>query len=268
MLYELYTYITTTSPQYVRHMDYLYEAIAMRGRYQRNRSAWQTHLDITRQQIVTAAERCHNRNKVVVLGAGLLLDVPLRELSAMFQEVALLDIVFLPEVRRKVRPYANVKLVQLDVTDMARTLYENFHSGNASLPAASPWVPAIDENTGLVVSLNILSQLWVIPRTYVLKKLRNIEAEQVDDWCRQIVESHYAFLRSRSCSVCMIADYEFVKRDPEGLIVSRASTVSGLKLPAPDASWIWNIAPRGEERQFLSTELNVGAWYFPVQLHV
>jgi hypothetical protein len=36
---------------------------------------------------------------VVVLGAGLLLDVPLNALSSLFREVVLVDIVFLPEVQ-------------------------------------------------------------------------------------------------------------------------------------------------------------------------
>jgi hypothetical protein len=63
------------------------------------------------------------------------------------------------------------------------------------------------------------------------------------------------------CDVCLVADHEFVKRDQEGCIVSRGSTVSGLVLPEPDASWTWNIVPMGEKRQYLSKELYVGAWH-------
>ena len=186
MLYELYTYVTTPCPQYVRHMDYLSEAIAMRGRHLRNRTAWQPHLEQTRRAILSAAEGSRNRSKVVILGSGLLLDVPLEELSAMFREVVLLDIVFLPEVYKRVKRYGNVRLVQHDVTNMAQKLYENIRSGQPELPSAAPSVPDIDKNTGLVISLNILSQLWVMPRTYALKKLRNLEEEDVDDWCKQI----------------------------------------------------------------------------------
>jgi len=260
MFSNLFPFLTTTHPQYVRHMDYLDETKAMKKRSERNRAAWQPHLEETRRFVLSAAEQCGSRKKVVVLGAGLLLDVPLQELSAMFEEVFLLDIVILPEVRRQVKTFENVKLIQHDVTNMAERLYKNVLQGIDGLPAAAPSVPVINENTSLVVSLNILSQLWVIPRAYVQSKIRGLGEEELNDWCRQIVESHYRSLASLSCPVCLVADHEFVKRDREGNVVSRGSTVYSLALPKPDTSWIWNIAPIGDDQQFLSKELGVGAW--------
>ncbi len=243
-------------------MDYLAEAKAMKKRYLRNRASWQPHLEKTREFVLSAAEKCRNRSKVVVLGAGLLLDLPLEELSKMFQEVALLDIVFLPQANRKSKAYGNVRVIQHDVTNMAAKLHENIHHGVQELSQASPAISEVDENTGLVVSLNILSQLWVMPRAYALAKMPGLDEEAVDDWCRQIVESQYAYLTSLRCDLCLVADHEFVKRNREGSVVSRGSSVYGLALPKPDASWTWNIAPIGDDQQFLSKELNVGAWLF------
>lgn len=265
MFSNLFPFPTTHHPQYVRHMDYLAEAKAMKKRSERNRAAWRPHLEKTREFVLSAAEKCESRSKAVVLGAGLLLDLPLEELSKMFQEVALLDIVFLPEARKKAKAYGNVMLVQHDVTNMAAKLHANIHQGIRELPQASPTIPEINENTGLVVSLNILSQLWVIPRAYALAKLHDLDEEDVNDWCRQIVESHYAYLTSLWCSVCLVADHEFVKQDREGSIVSRGSTVHSLALPEPDTFWTWSIAPIGDDQQFLSRELNVGAWLFRQQ---
>jgi uncharacterized UPF0146 family protein len=233
----------------------------MRERYQRSRASWKPHLEHSRRFVVSVAERCRNRSKAVILGAGLLLDVPLEELSSLFREVVLIDIVFLPEARRSVRKFDNVKLIRHDVTNMAQKLYENIHHGHSELPESIPTVPEIDDNTGLVVSLNILSQLWVVPRMYALWKLPGLDEELVEDWCRQIVESHYAYLRSKPCSVCFIADHEAVKYDREGRIASRESTVFDMELPRVDASWTWDIVPMGYGRQFLSKELNVGAWH-------
>lgn len=261
MFSELFTYLTTHCPQYVRHMDYLSEAIDMRRRHRRNQEAWQSHLENTRRFVLASAEKCANRNKAVVLGAGLLLDMPLTELSSMFREVELLDIVFLPETRRSTKRYGNVRLIQCDVTNMAQRLHENINRGLRELPDSRPDVHEIDKDTGLVVSLNILSQLWVVPRAYALKKLPGIDEEQIDDWCRQIVEAHYTFLKSMNCAVCLVADHEFVKRDCDKNVVSQCSTIFGLALPKPDASWTWNIVPLGEDRQFVSKELIVGAWH-------
>ncbi|HET7319791.1 MAG TPA: hypothetical protein VFK23_11690, partial [Nitrospirota bacterium] len=185
----------------------------------------------------------------------------LKELSSLFQEVVLVDIVFLPEVRSIIKQFGNVKLLRHDVTNMAKHLHENIRRGLRELPDAAPAAPEIDEKAGLVVSLNLLSQLWVVPRSYARIKLSGLNEEQVDDWCGRIVQSHYTFLRSIPCDVCLVADHEFVKRDQKGRIVSQGSTVSGLFLPEPDASWTWNIIPMGENRQYLSKELNVGAWH-------
>jgi len=262
MLFELFTYLTTRCPQYVRHMDYLYEAIAMRGRYKRNRAAWQLHLENSRRFILSSAEKCSSRQKVVVLGAGLLLDVPLEELSSLFREVVLVDIVFLSEVRKSVRRFSNVTLVQHDVTNMAAKLYSDILRNIRDLPESMPNVAAIDKDTDLVISLNILSQLWVMPRAYALKKLPRIDDEVMDDWCKQIVEAHYTYLRTLPCAVCLVADHEYVKRDKEGNVISQGSTIFDLVLPKPEVSWTWDIAPRNEESQYASKELIVGAWLF------
>jgi hypothetical protein len=260
MIYKFYNYVTTSCPQYVRHMDYLYEIIAMRSRHMRNQTSWMPHLQNTRRFILSAAKRCQNRNKVIILGSGLLLDVPLLELTSMFREVVLADIVFLPEVQRAVKKNVNVTLLPLDMTSMAQKLYENVQRGIRELPEAAPSLNALDEDAGLVVSLNLLSQLWVVPRTYVLKKLRGLEEEELDDWCGRIVSSHYAFLQSLSCDVCLITDFEFIKLDKNGVIVSQGSTIFNLRLPAPKESWTWSIAPMSGYRGYLSKELNVGAW--------
>ncbi len=261
MMSELLTSLATSCPQYVRHMDYLDEIIAMRRRFRRNRTSWQSHIENTRRFVLSVAQKCKNRNKVVILGAGLLLDVPIKELSSLFRKVALLDIVFLPEVRRKVKDYGNVTLIQHDAANIARKLHANIHSSLPELPVSMPLITEVYEDAGLVVSVNLLSQLWVIPRQYALKKLPCLDEEQVDDWCRQIVESHLAFLGSMPSPVCIVADYEFVKRDRGGVIASRGSTVYGVKLQTPDTSWTWNIMPLGEDSRCLSKELSVGAWY-------
>ena len=121
--------------------------------------------------------------------------------------------------------------------------------------------PEIDENAGLVISLNILSQLWVIPRTFAAKQRPGFPHDQVEDWCRKIVEAHYAALASMSCDGCLVADHAFVKRDKSGSIISKASTVYDLVLPEPDVSWTWNIAPAENDGRSSSKELIVGAWH-------
>ncbi len=261
MILELFTYITTRCSPHIRRMGYLYEAIGLKCRYKRHPDAWQHHLEKTRQFVLSAADKSKERGKVVILGAGLLLDVPLETLSAMFCEVVLIDIVCLPEVRRRIKGYDNVRFLQHDVTNVAETLYQNVQYGRCELPSSSPALPEIDKDTGLVISLNILSQITVVLRKYALKKLKGADMDRVGIWCRQITEAHCAFLRSLPCNVCLIADHRYARRDRNGKIAAQGSTIFGISLPVPDDSWVWNIAPIGEESRLHSKDLEVGAWY-------
>ena len=124
-------------------MGYLHEAIAMRNRSELRRSAWQPHFDNTRRFVLSAAEGCTNRGRVVVLGSGLLLDLPLPELSSLFREVVLMDVACLPEPRREMRKFRNVTFIEHDVTGIAEPLYLNRHRGIRELPL--PETPELPE---------------------------------------------------------------------------------------------------------------------------
>lgn len=261
MLLDIFTSLTTPCSPYIRALGYLDEALAMRRRYRRNKTAWQPHLENTRRFVLSTAEKCRDRGKVIILGSGLLLDVPLVEFSGMFREVVLMDVVCLPGVGKRIRRYNNVRFVEHDVTNVAERLCWNSQAGIQELPGFTPASSAWGEDAGLVVSLNVLSQLWVVPRAFACRELPELDSARVDEWCGRIVEAHYAALRSLSCPVCLVADHEFVKRNRGGGIISRASTVYDLALPEPDESWTWNIAPLGRQSPYGSKELIVGAWH-------
>lgn len=261
MLHELYLWLTTPCPPYVRRMRYLYQIIAMRGRHLRHRDSWQPHLERTRQFIIDAAGRCSTNKRVVVLGSGLLLDFPLAELAERFDEVVLADIVHLPEVNKTIRPYPNVKLVQCDVTGVADRLYRNVQENRRVLPSGEPFFPAVDDSTSLLVSLNLVSQLAAVPFDYVLRKLPELEGEGLSRWCTEIREAHVRALNTLPCDVCLVADYAFAWRDAEGTVVDSGSTVGEIVFPEPEQVWTWHIAPMGEVSKQCAKELTVGAWY-------
>jgi len=262
MLLDLYTQLTTPCSPHLRNLGYLSETLDMRRRAGRNSAAWQPHLDATRSFVLSSAERCRSKGTVIILGSGLLLDLPLVELSSMFREVLLKDVICLPETRKELRKHPNVTFLEHDVTGLAADLYRNGLQGVGNLPEPMQTRPQDERDADLVVSLNILSQLWVIPRAYA-SRLRDIGPEQVDEWCGRITEAHYASLRALTSPICLIADHQFIKRDRNGTVISTGSTVGNLALPEPDASWTWNIAPLSKESPDLSKELTVGGWHFP-----
>lgn len=260
MLHEVFTYLTTPCPGHVRRLRYLYEVIAMRSRHRRHRAAWRPHLENSRAFVLAAAQRCEGRDSVAVYGAGLLLDVPLAELAVRFRRVHLLDIVFLDQARRQARRHGNVTLVEHDATNLVEALDRAVRGGDGRLPEPSPAPPECVRDADLVVSLNLLSQLWGLPRAYAAANLDDLEDEQLDAWCGRIVAAHLALLRSLACPVCLVADHAYAKRDRTGAVVETGSTVHGLPLPEPEAAWTWDLAPVGESDRAVSTELSVGGW--------
>ncbi len=92
---------------------------------------------------------------------------------------------------------------------------------------------------------------------YELRKKRGFDHEQVGVWCKRFP---YASRHSLSCAVCLVTEFEFIKRDKIECITSHGSTTFNLRLPFLGESWAWIIAQMSENRRYLSKELNVSAW--------
>ena len=262
MLSELFTYLTTPCPRFVRRMGYLYEAIAMRGRSRRCAASWNEHLEKSRAAVLAAAHACRAREAAVILGSGLLLDVPLAELCAAFKQVILVDIVHLPAVRRRVRRFANARLENYDISTLALRLFETMKTAGQPLPEPLTADFAFVSAPSLVVSLNILSQLPVIPGRFVRRHMPAVGDQDLHAWCRRIVEAHRASLAALACDVCLIGDYAYVQHGTDGSREA-GSTLYGLALPEPQATWRWQIAPLGELSRHEAKELEVGVWSHP-----
>jgi len=261
MLSDLFTSLSTPLSPHLRELGYFDEALDMRRRARLNQAAWQPHLDNTRRFILSTAEKCCTRDKVVLLGSGLLLDIPLDEFAAMFREVVLMDVVCLPAIRKRIARHSNCRFVEIDVTGTAERLYQNQKHRIDELPRPESSLSTVSD-ADLVVSLNILSQLWVVPRAFAGRRFPGLDPTKADEWCAELVKAHFMMLRSLASDVCLVADHECIKRDRGNAVISRASTVFDLELPEPDEFWNWNIAPISKENAHASKELTVGTWHF------
>ena len=80
---------------------------------------WSSHIYNTRKYICDCARRCFGRRSCVVLGSGFCLDVPVLELSRMFDNVFLVDIHHPKRIRQRIHENKNVQLVTEDITKIA-----------------------------------------------------------------------------------------------------------------------------------------------------
>jgi hypothetical protein len=151
----------------------------------------------------------------VVLGSGLLRDVPIEALSETFREVRLYDLQHLASVRlwAVIKGLRNLHFLQQDLSTRVDVLDD----------------PEID----LVISANLLSQLGVA-------------AERMGVNAAAVIATHLEALRTAHGARLLLTDisYEFVLGN--GTVAERHDLMHGVALPAPERTWPWPVAPHGE----------------------
>jgi hypothetical protein len=233
----------TRCPLHLREMGYPRELFGIRRRWRQWGWAWKSHCDNTRRLILDATARCQQRRKAVVFGSGFLHDVPLAELSGAFGRVVLVDLVHPCSTRWFVKRYGNVELLTADVTDTVESVWLAVERPGTALPVSRPQRFLDDGQVDFVASVNLLSQLPCMPEQY-LRRWPVLSTDQIDSFCRQLVEAHLNYLRSLPGIVALIADIESRTMTQIGDEVARRNTLYGASFPFGGERWIWPLVPR------------------------
>lgn len=258
MLSELVSYATTRCVPAARRFGYLRQAIALAARERRCGRAWKHHLARSRSTIERAIDGCRRWRKVAVLGSGPLFDVPLESLAEAFDEVLLVDIVHLRRTRRIASRFDNVTLVEMDLTGVLTSL------GRAEPQTELLAVPnalrrlLADPRLDLVVSLNVLSQLPLLPVAHAVDHLDYSDARAIS-LGRRIVQAHLRALAGTDANVCLVTDVLAEHHRRDGALSSLEDLLYGTELPEGGDAWSWDLAPPGEVGRGLIRHL-VRAW--------
>ena len=229
MLVEWALSLANPAPMRLRRLGYVRQSGLLHARSRRCRAAWGPHLARARAIVSEAVASTRRRDLAVVLGSGLLDDVPLAALAEGFSRVRLVDAVHPWPTRLAVRRHATVALVTAEIC--------------AGL--ADPALAGACDGADLVVSANLLSQLPIVPAA--AHEARGREPPPLLG--AQIVDAHLAALDtlgSRAERVCLITDTWQHEEDRTGRITDTLDLLHGVPLPQPDATWDWEIAPFGE----------------------
>lgn len=254
MLAELVLSLATPATRMTRRLGLVGESVALWARGNRQHRAWNPHHERCRAVVTGVVAELPRHRKVVVLGSGLLRDIPLDLLCRRFEQILLVDAVHLPQIRLRMRFRPKVTLLTRDLTGLMGWLAEE--EGERIDPLADLIAdPAVD----LVISANLMSQL----------------AWPVEDWLddhparagqlpaglpAQCVAWHLADLRRFPGRVVLLSDVEMIERDRAGAVTDRFDLTRGVALPAPDESWDWPVAPFGEAQRDRESIHRVGAW--------
>jgi hypothetical protein len=256
MLHDWLERLLTTCPLHLRDMGCLREMLGIRRRRRRHRDAWAPHCRRSQGLVLAAAARCRRRRKAVVLGSGWLHDVPLDELTRLFREVTLVDLFHPFSVRRQARKFANVRLVEADVTETLLEVWRVGHRPDAALPQVTPTRFVEEADLDLTVSLNLLSQLPCMPENF-LRRLGAVPADAVLAYCRGVIESHLDYLRALPGVVALLTDVEVRTVTAAGELVSRADSLYGVPLPWRGETWDWTLVPPGRHHAQVLTVVGV-----------
>ncbi|HEX5364406.1 MAG TPA: hypothetical protein VFW59_09045 [Gallionella sp.] len=244
MLTEWLTYLTTDCSPSARELGYLRESIGIRSRYRRCKAAWQPHLKHSRAALLESLHACNDFRTALVFGSGLLLDIPLTELAARFERVYLVDVVHLPEVRRIARRHANVQCVSHDITGFMEHR-EALSPDRLDLPPPQRFLddPSID----WVASVNLVSQLPLLPQDWLRQRFPELDETTLDAWGTRLMRQHLDYLRAFAAPVCLLADREQTIHAREGEVLEQIDFTARLGLAdSPMRQWRWDIAPPGE----------------------
>lgn len=244
MLSEWFTYLTTDCLPQARKLGYLRESIGIRSRYRRCRSAWQPHLENSRSALLQSLNACGNFRTALVFGSGLLLDIPLFELSRRFEKVLLVDMVHLPEARRAARRLSSVHCISCDITGFLDGM-EGMSPHNLDLPL--PEIFLDDSTVDWVASVNLLSQLPLLPLDWMRVRFPETNEAILEQWSTRLMRQHLDYLATFTAPVCLLADMAQTTYGKSGEIIDQADFSMGFGLDEQVLQqWRWDIAPVGE----------------------
>jgi len=219
-----------------RSLGYLYAAIARQARRRRCASAWRDHYTRCR----SAMEKLEMRpgRSWLILGGGLLEDIPLVSLAQHRVRLDIVDITFLHGARRRARAFDAVRLIERDITDHLRQMM----AGDLSPP-----VPAwgVDAGYDVVVSLNLITQLPLLPARHLLKQ--GVEEACIDAYGQALMRAHLDYLRCfAGAEVLLIADRLVETLDRDDRVVEEIDPWWGIEPPPAAEQWRWEAVPSHE----------------------
>lgn len=210
---------------------------------------WEKHEEHCRSFIIRALD-LYKPVKVTVLGSGWLLELPLAELIERTAKVCLIDIIHPPDVISQAGNHNNVELIEQDVTGgliaevWQKTRNFSFFKklkslGDIIIPEYKP-----DDDPGLVISLNILTQLESLLIDY-LKKISKINEDEFNLFRSEIQKKHIEFLLKHQS--VLITDYEESVTDWSGNVSTISTLATDLPRGKIHEEWTWNFDKKGGE---------------------
>lgn len=205
--------------------------------------AWSNHLRNCRNFILKSLD-LYKPSVITVLGSGWLLDLPLKEINDAADVINLVDIVHPPEVKSQVADLKKVILREEDVTGglieevwkkaSRRTFLNKLRSIQEI--KINEYQPGFEP--GLVISLNILTQLESLPLEF-LRKRSKADDESFLHFRKEIQSRHISFLVKHKS--VLITDISEIITENQGNTIEKPSVLIDLPFSRLKEEWTWDF---------------------------
>lgn len=250
MIEEAYIWALSKAAPGARKAELVYEVAGIAGRYRRHKKSWQSHLENTQRIIGEQLAVADTAEPILVLGAGLGLDLPIETLAQHPSGSLLCDAVETPTIRKKIKKHNNLSFEISDLTGLLAPFWADSSCDTIHPPVCAP-IPLIGYS--LVVSCNILSQL---PLSFAASPPNGDTEIRLT---AAIQQAHIKALQAMNCPALLVTDYERIDKtgDTTDTVITSAPQIA---LGEPLETWDWHIAPNGELGKNREVTLKVGAW--------
>jgi hypothetical protein len=227
------TYPVTPAP----FRPHVHSSVSLWSRAGRCARDWAEHEENCRAFIRETVEDMKQRRTAVVLGSGLLRDVPIQLLSRAFDTVVLVDLVHLASIRMRLKGKGlrNVRLISRDLSGFEEAAADKSVEPLAFLRQ----VPYLD----LVISANLLSQIGVGAERRLEKSSDTPPADVV----QHLIRAHLDGLAGLPCRTVLLTDVSYNVVDRDGTEREDGDLLHGVAAPAAQQNWLWPLVPFGEE---------------------
>jgi hypothetical protein len=236
MILEALQYAATVPVTPTEFRPFVRSSVSLWSRANRCASAWAPHEENCKAFIREAISGMKQRRTAVVLGSGLLRDVPIADLARAFDTVVLVDLVHLASVRTwlTAKRIRNVRLIWRDLSG-----FDDAVAGRSPEPLAFlRQVPYLD----LVVSANILSQIGVGSQ----RRLEREGHKAPGGVLRAMAQAHLDGIRQQPCKTVLLTDIRYAVTDRSGAVIDDGDLLFGATPPDFRQQWSWPVAPFGE----------------------
>lgn len=256
MIRELLTYLTE-KPKISEALSFghLAESISLIEREKRCKKAWLPHRTQCKTFISENLKKAKHFDSVLVLGSGPHHEIPIELLSSTFKKVVLVDIVHLKSTKKSVSHLSNIEFVEHELTEIEAIL-KNEQRLVSKVPESF-----VETRWGMVLSVNIMSQLPLHLDTYIKKKLRKkFSDSEITSFLQQVTKNHFLYLQSFHCPTILISDTETLYFDKKEVLLQKDLNYAHIDMPKSQNTWTWNVAPIPEFDKNIAMKMTISAF--------